>query len=69
MATLSSILAWRIPLTEERGRLQPVGLIRMSTHPPKCDRRETFPTFFLSQLFLLLWSEGLHCPQLGMLKA
>ena len=26
MATLSSILAWRIPWTEEPGRLQSVGL-------------------------------------------
>ena len=26
MATLSSILAWRIPWTEEPGRLQPIGL-------------------------------------------
>ena len=26
MAILSSILAWRIPLTEEHGRLQSVGL-------------------------------------------
>ena len=26
MATLSSILAWRIPWTEESGKLQPMGL-------------------------------------------
>ena len=26
MATHSSILAWRIPVTEEPGRLQPMGL-------------------------------------------
>ena len=29
MATLSSILAWRIPWTEERGRLQSMGLHRV----------------------------------------
>ena len=29
MATHSSILAWRIPRTEEYGRLQPVGLQRV----------------------------------------
>ena len=71
MATLSSVLAWRIPLTEEPGRLQPVGLhrVRLSTHTPKCGRRETFPTFFPSQRLLPLWSEGLHCPQVCMLKA
>ena len=71
MAALSRILAWRVPLTEEPGRLQPVGLrrVRLSTHTPKCGGCETFPTFFLSQLLLPLWSEGLHCPQVCMLKA
>ena len=29
MATHSSILAWRIPRTEERGRLQSIGLQRV----------------------------------------
>jgi len=29
MATHSSILAWRIPLTEELGRLQPMGSQRV----------------------------------------
>ena len=29
MATYSSILAWRVPWTEERGGLQPVGLQRV----------------------------------------
>ena len=29
MATLSSILAWKIPQTEEPGRLQPMGLQRV----------------------------------------
>ena len=31
MATHSSILAWRIPLTEEPGRLQSTGLQRSQT--------------------------------------
>jgi len=29
MATYSSFLAWRIPWTEEPGRLQPIGLQRI----------------------------------------
>ena len=29
MATHSSILAWKIPMTEEPGRLQPMGLQRV----------------------------------------
>ena len=29
MATHSNILAWRIPWTEEPGRLQPIGLHRV----------------------------------------
>ena len=40
MATHSSILAWRIPWTEEPGRLQPLGLQKLEhdlatehTHP------------------------------------
>ena len=32
MATYSSILAWRIPWTEEPGGLQPMGLQRMGTY-------------------------------------
>ena len=31
MATLSSILAWRIPWTEETGGLQSIGLHRFNT--------------------------------------
>ena len=30
MATHSSILAWRIPWTEEPGRLQPMGLKKLN---------------------------------------
>ena len=32
MATYSSILAWKIPWTEERGELHSIGLQRISTH-------------------------------------
>ena len=32
MATHPSILAWRIPWTEEAGRLQPIGLQRVRHH-------------------------------------
>ena len=32
MATHSSILAWRIPWTEEAGELQSIGLQRVSHH-------------------------------------
>ena len=32
MATLSSILAWKIPRTEESGRLQPIGSKRVFSH-------------------------------------
>ena len=33
MATLSSILAWRIPWTEESGGLQPHGVAKSQTQP------------------------------------
>ena len=32
MATHSSILAWRVPWTEEPGRLQPMGSQRVGHH-------------------------------------
>ena len=32
MATYSSILAWRIPWTEEPGRLQSIGLQRVGSN-------------------------------------
>ena len=38
MATHSSILAWRIPWTEEPGRLQSMGLQRIGHN---CDRAHT----------------------------
>ena len=43
MATHSSTLAWRIPWTEERGRLQSMGVTKRQT------RLSDF-TFFLSSL-------------------
>ena len=43
MATHSSILAWRIPWTEESGRLQCVGSQRVSTtEATKQQQEETF---------------------------
>jgi len=38
MATHSSILAWRIPCTEEPGRLSPWGRkeLEMTERPPLC---------------------------------
>ena len=32
MATHSSVLAWKIPWTEEPGRLQSMGLLRLHFH-------------------------------------
>ena len=44
MATHSSILAWRIPGTEESGRLQSMGVIRVAhdlvTKPPPPDNQK-----------------------------
>ena len=42
-ATLSSILAWRIPWTEEPGGLQSLGSQRAEplTHTHSCDRKES----------------------------
>ena len=44
MATHSSILAWRIPWTEEPGGLQSMGLQRVTTEQ-ESDRTENY--FFL----------------------
>ena len=43
MATHSSILAWRIPWTEEAGRLHPRG-----SKESKATERLTFPTTYLN---------------------
>ena len=54
MATHSSILAWRIPWTEEPGELQSMGLQRDSMRTQSCSSllltRFSFPSF-LQQLF------------------
>ena len=42
MATHSSILAWRIPLTEEPGRLWPVGLQELDTTERLSTHKHTF---------------------------
>ena len=52
MATCSSILAWRIPRTEEPGGLQSIGLQRVG-HKWRdwtCTRLYTYTGFFLSHL-------------------
>ena len=46
MATHSSILAWRIPWTEELGRLQPMGsqeLDNLATKPTNPTNQNLFP--------------------------
>ena len=50
MATHSSILAWRIPCTEETGRLQSMGLQRVGHH------WSTFTFTFTLHFNLLSWS-------------
>ena len=62
MATHSSILAWRIPWTEEPGGLQSIGLQRIQTRSKqfsmhKHDPMDIFLNFgglFIVGLFLLL---------------
>ena len=59
MATLSSILAWKIPWTEEPGRLQPMGSQRVR-HNLATEQASMFPMLaamsvpFLTQTFILL---------------
>ena len=52
MVTHSSILAWRIPWTQETGRLQPMGL-------QESDTTEWLSTYIHSNN-LLLWIFALH---------
>ena len=47
MATYSSILAWRIPWTEEPGKLQSMGLQESDTIEQLSLRRWSFPGFGL----------------------
>ena len=57
MATHSSILAWRIPWTEEPGGLQSIVLPRDMTEATQCvPRTHTF--FFISLLCLPINCEG-----------
>ena len=57
MATHSSVLAWKIPWTEEPGRLQSVGLQRvrynLETKPPPPKYAKKFFYFLFSLSFLL----------------
>ena len=57
MATHSSILAWRIPLTEEPGGLQSMGLQRVGCNlASNASKAPTLPFFFFKILFLLMWT-------------
>ena len=47
MATHSSILAWRIPWTEEPGKLQSMGSQESDTIEQLSPRRWSFPAFGL----------------------
>ena len=59
MATKSSIFAWRIPWTEEPGRLQPMGLQRVRQDwATKHSTAHPLPTKMSLNVFLLL------CPHL-----
>ena len=58
MTTLSSILAWEIPRTEEPGRLEPMGSQRVrhdlvTKPPPPCLYILIFHVYFNVNLFLL----------------
>ena len=59
IATLSSILAWRIPWTEEPGRLQSMGLQRVAHD---WAAKHTHPTFrhFLIKSDLIIDFLGIH---------
>ena len=53
MATHSSILAWRIPWTEEPGGLQSIGLQRVGCDlASSASKAPTLPFFFFKILFL-----------------
>ena len=53
MATHSSILAWRIPGTEESGRLQSIGMQRIGHDESDSARTSLFlPTYCLYKLFI-----------------
>jgi len=54
MATHSGTLAWKIPWTEERGRLQSMGLQRVGHD------RATSLSFFFSRLVLTFLPKNKH---------
>ena len=43
MATHFSVLAWKIPWTEERGRLQSIGLQRVEGFPGSSTGKKNLP--------------------------
>ena len=77
MTTHSSILAWRIPWTEEPGGLQSMGWaksqtqvkqlsVRAHTHTQACKQKNSNahfgqPNIFFFRLFSLMWSESESC--------
>ena len=57
MATHSSILAWRIPWTEEPGGLQSVELQRVGCNlASNASKAPTLSFIFFKILFLLMWT-------------
>ena len=64
MATYSSILAWRIPWTEEHGGLQSIGWQRVRLDWTQHSTHESFLFFFFKFsicLFIYLAVLGLNC--------
>ena len=63
MATHSSILAWRIPWTEEPGRLQSTGVSRVghdsAIKPPPPKSLLNFVTIVLLFYVLVFWAARL----------
>ena len=59
MATLSSVLTWEIPCTEELGGLQSMGSVvsrRVSGHRAVCGREWAYACAWLSQSILCMWT-------------
>ena len=63
MATHSSILAWRIPWTEEPGRLQSIGSQKVG-HDLVTEQhsRQIFNTLLIAKTFTLLLLVGISIP-------
>ena len=62
MATHCSILAWRIPWTEEPGRLQSMGGKELDTTEYACRKRVISACSFCS--YLLVWIGSVSKPPL-----